>query len=209
MTVGIQITCPTTREYENMEIECHLTEIELRFSYLLINKNESWKNYEIMKELPILLSYVRLTKENRNNLLIMLTNPIWKEIEVPTMLEKKRQMLLETIITKSFLKEAFMVGNRTIEEQMNSLNYFVACLIIFEYENRKDKKNLLQYVAYFLSKVDRYIYEKLLNKEYDTVGKMMKVQIYHIISHDVWEELESEYMSNVIKKLRKFYKLIK
>ena len=200
MTVGIQIT--TTREYENMEIECHLTEIELRFSYLLVNR-------EIMTELPILLSYVPLTKENRNNLLIMLTNPIWKEIEVPKMLEKKRQMLLETIITKSFLKEAYMVGNRTIEEQMKSLNYFVACLIIFEYENRKDNKNLLEYVAYFLSKVDRYIYDKLLNKEYDTVGKMMKVQIYHIISHDVWDKLESEYISNVIKKLRKFYKLIK
>jgi len=198
---------------------CHLTEIEMRFSYLLISfqeNDDAWKNHPILDELPVLLSYVSLNQKNKNNLIIILSHRFWDVMEQhigSNQLLNKRKMILDTICSQTLLTEPYLAEYATIEEQLQTLNYFVACLIYINMKNIDifSKKNLIKYICYFIHKVDVYIYLKLKHQQYHLVDQIIKVQIFHIINHNIWEKFEKVdvkdciFLCSVIKKLRKFY----
>jgi hypothetical protein len=209
-------------EINNDEEVCYLTEIEMRFSYLLIcnEENETRWEHPIYQELPFLLSRISLNLENKSHLLVMLTNQLWSQMEKNEKTDKllrKRQMLLNSLMDSSLLTTISMKYKR-IEDQINSLYYFTACMIILHNEKKGlCKKGLIDYLLYFLVNIDDFFVKKLHNDEYQTLSHIIKVRMHHLISNNIWDEFEKEISAcvkkkgdvvvKIIKRLRKIYKI--
>lgn len=209
-------------EINEMENLCYLTEIEMRFSYILITKEENNMNWDnpIYQELPVLLSMISLDFKNTMHLIVILTNRLWDKIErnqyTDTLL-RKRQMILNSLLDKSLFTTRTFIKYESFEEQIESIYYFVSYMIFLHNDNQTlCRENLIEFLLFILVKIDHYLVSKLHNDEYQFIHHLTKVRIHHLISNDIWDIFEKQItlcykkgqlIVKIIKRLRKIYKI--